>query len=148
MLKAKALVSYGDILIDDSNKVMLKRSGMELDLGGIAKGYASSKVKEYLVELGVESAIINLGGNIDLIGSKPKGVGWRVGIQHPREDRGKYIGILELNDKSLVSSGDYERFFIEDGIRYHHILDVKSGFPRNGEIISASIIGSSSIEGE
>lgn len=141
------LINYKNIIIKD-NSVKLLNKGMSLDLGGIAKGYASNIVKEYLISSGVTSAIINLGGNIDLVGNKPGGFPWRVGIQHPRNVRGEYIGILGLTGKSFVSSGDYERFFEVDGIRYHHILSSKTGYPKRGEIISSSILSDSSFNGD
>ncbi len=141
------LIDYKKIIIKN-NSVKLSSPGMALDLGGIAKGYAASVVKEFLINNGVTSAIINLGGNIDLIGTKPDGSLWNIGIQHPRKERGQYIGILSVNDSSLVSSGDYERFFIKDGIRYHHILNSDNGFPKNGDIISSSILVDDSVKGD
>ncbi|QEN03778.1 FAD:protein FMN transferase [Thiospirochaeta perfilievii] len=141
------LVNYNNIIIEDK-KVMLQNKDMSIDLGGIAKGYASNRLKDFLVSRGVKSAIINLGGNIDLIGLKNSNSLWSIGIQHPRKIRGNYIGLLRVEESSFVSSGDYERFFIEDGIRYHHILDSFTGYPKNGDIISSSILDSSAIKGD
>lgn len=141
------LIDYKKIIIKD-NSVKLSNKDMALDLGGIAKGYASGVVKELLIKNGVTSAIINLGGNIDLIGTKPDGSLWNIGIQHPRGERGQYIGILSVKDASFVSSGDYERFFIQDGIRYHHILNSVNGFPKRGDIISSSILTDDSVKGD
>lgn len=140
-------VDYRDIeIVGDS--IRLKREEMSLDLGGIAKGYAADKVREHLTLQGVNSALINLGGNIYVIGSKQDGSSWNIGIQHPREQRGEFIGVLKLKNSSLISSGDYERFFMEDGVRYHHILDTKTGYPKSGEVISSSIVSEDAVLGD
>ncbi|MBN2619144.1 MAG: FAD:protein FMN transferase [Spirochaetales bacterium] len=146
--KAISLVNYNLVNINDTGSVKLEKAGMLLDLGSIAKGYAADKVKEFLISKGVKSAIINLGGNINLIGSKPDGEYWKVGIQHPERERGEYIGILELKDQSFVTSGNYERYFEVNGIRYHHILSSKTGFPINGDIVSSSIVSNNSLDGD
>ena len=140
-------VDYAKLVISGSG-VKLLNTGMALDLGGIAKGYSSDRVREYLLSLGVKSALINLGGNIDVIGNKPDGSLWNIGIQHPRKKRGEYIGVIPISNSSFVSSGDYERFFIKDGVRYHHILDTKTGYPRVGEVISSSITSTKGIYGD
>lgn len=145
--EARKLVNYENIVIDNSG-VMLKKMGMSIDLGAIAKGYASDRVKDYLIKAGVKSALINLGGNVSVIGDKPDGSKWNIGIQHPREVRGEYIGVLPLRDLSFISSGDYERYFFQDGKRYHHIFNSKTGYPKNGEIISSSIVTKSAINGD
>lgn len=142
------LLDYHNVTILDNGDVRLEKKGMALDLGAIAKGYAADVVKEYLISLGVKSAIINLGGNINLIGSKVDGSNWKIGIQHPRGDRGEYIGIVELSNSSFVSSGDYERFFIKEGIRYHHILSRDTGYPLSRNFIGTSIISETSIDGD
>lgn len=141
------LVDYRKVEVMNG-MVKLNEPGMSIDLGGIAKGYASDRVRKILLEKGVKHALINLGGNIDVIGTKPNGAKWKIGIQHPRDERGVYIGIIPLSDSAFVTSGDYERFFIDDEVRYHHILDSRTGYPKYGDIISASIITRSGMEGD
>ena len=129
-----ALVDYRKVKLDEENKtVYLEKEGMGIDLGAIAKGYAGDEVVRILKEAGVKSALINLGGNVIAIGRKPDGSLWRIGIQDPRsEETGKaHIGVLEIEDAAIVSSGDYERYMVEiynkTGVRYHHIFDPKTG---------------------
>ncbi|OQY35041.1 MAG: hypothetical protein B6241_02655 [Spirochaetaceae bacterium 4572_59] len=138
--QALRTVDYRKIKIDQDGVVSLMQDGMRIDLGGIAKGYAADRVREYLLTKGVTSAIINLGGNVLLCGSKPSGDPWRIGIQDPREPRGEYLGILKTDDRAIVTSGIYERYFVEDGIHYHHILDKKNGYPVQNGVISTTII--------
>ncbi len=90
---------------------IIAEKNMEIDLGGIAKGYIADKVKEYLVSQGVIRGIINLGGNVIVLGSKPNNMPWKIGIQDPLDSRGNHIGLVELIDKTIVTSGIYERFF-------------------------------------
>jgi thiamine biosynthesis lipoprotein len=117
--------------------------GMVLDLGGLAKGYATDCAADALRRAGVQHAIINAGGNVYAIGGKPDGSPWRVGIRHPRED-GAFLGVVEAVDQAVVSSGDYERYFEAGGVRYHHILDPKTGFPASNSI-SVTIVNSQSL---
>jgi thiamine biosynthesis lipoprotein len=125
--------------------IMLAQAGMMLDLGGIAKGYAADEVRTVLTEMGIESAIINLGGNVLTVGSKPDGSPWKIGIQDPASSRGEYVMILELANLAVVTSGPYERFFVgEDGRRYHHILDTRTGYPADSDVTSATIVTESS----
>lgn len=125
--------------------ILLPREGMMLDLGGIAKGYAADEVRTILSEMGVNSAIINLGGNVLTVGSKPDGSPWKIGIQDPSSSRGDYVMILELENLAVVTSGPYERFFIgDDGQRYHHILDTRTGYPADSDVTSATIVTESS----
>lgn len=125
--KAVKLVDYKSIDISDS-KVELKKKGMAIDLGAIAKGYGVDKVYDFLISKGIREAIIDAGGTIRTIGDRKK---WRIGIKDPSGKR-DVIGILNLDSGLAVStSGDYERYFIRDGKRYHHILDPKTGYPAN-----------------
>lgn len=123
--------------------------GMMLDLGAIAKGYAADEVANMAREHGVSSAIFDLGGNVLALGNKD-GKDFRIGIQEPFSDiqRGVPFAILSLSDATVVTSGDYERFFEEDGKRYHHILDYRTGYPVENDLASVSIITSSSIEAD
>jgi thiamine biosynthesis lipoprotein len=103
-------------------------SGMLMDLGGVAKGYAADRAAAKLRALGFRSAIINAGGDMRLLGSRPDGKPWRIAIRHPRR-QSDFIGFLDLEDISVATSGDYEKFFMYNGKRYHHILDPETGMP-------------------
>ena len=147
--KVIPLINYKNILLDDKNyTVMLKDKEMIIDLGGIAKGYAADEVKRILEENGVKKAIINLGGNVLVVGEKEKDTPWVVGVQNPDKERGDYIGTVEVKDKTVVSSGIYERYFEKDGKRYHHILDRKTGYPVFNSLASVTIITDKSIDGD
>lgn len=112
--------------------------GMKLDFGGIAKGYTSSAITQIFGQCGVTSGIVNLGGNVQVLGTKPDGSLWRTAVRHPQND--SYIGVVNVQDKAVITSGGYERFFEEDGIRYHHIIDPSTGAPANSGLSSVSII--------
>ena len=113
--------------------------GMEIDLGGIAKGYTGDRVMQVFKKAGIYSGLISLGGNVQALGSKPDGSPWRVAIQDPQNEL-EYLGVLEISDKAVITSGGYERFFEEDGVRYHHIIDPRTGYPADSGLISATII--------
>mgnify|MGYP000848407591 CR=1 FL=1 len=140
-------VNYDSLQLEN-NKIISYKPGASIDLGAIAKGYIADKVKEYLVSTGVESAIINLGGNILCIGNKPDGSPFKIGIQKPFADRDETIAAMEITDLSVVSSGIYERFFIKDDKTYHHILNPTSGYPYESDLISVSIISEQSVDGD
>lgn len=147
--KCKSMINYMDISLDNVNRtVMLKNQGMIIDLGGIAKGYAADKITQYLVSEGIQNAIINLGGNVYVLGANPDGKDWSVGIQNPFEPRGQYLGIVHIKNKSVVTSGIYERYFEKDGKRYHHILNPFSGYPVENSLVSTTIISDRSIDGD
>lgn len=111
-----------------------------LDLGGVAKGYAGERVREVFADNGVASAVIDLGGDVALLGQKPDGSDWRVAIKDPA-DAGAYLGILETaGDVYVATSGVYERYFEENGARYHHIIDPKTGRPADSDLVSATVI--------
>lgn len=135
------LVHYQDILLDQKFcSVALKKAGQSLDLGGIAKGFAADEVKRILLENGIQSALINLGGNIVTIGTRPDGQPWQIGIQNPLAPTGQFLGILSAADKTIVTSGTNERFFIKEGVRYHHILDPRTGRPVQSSLLSVTAI--------
>lgn len=147
--EALKLVNYNDVILDESNcTIMLKNKYQALDVGGIAKGFAADEVRDIFHKHKVKSALIDLGGNIFALGSKDDGTPWRVGIQNPFESRGDFVGILSVKDKSIVTSGNYERYFMKDGQRFHHIIDPKTGYPSQSKIISATIISDNSIDGD
>lgn len=130
------------------NVLTFDREDTEIDLGALAKGYAADKLKEYLVEQGVESAMINLGGNVLAVGEKPDGNPWKVGVQKPFAERGETSEVLEVKDRSVVSSGIYERYFEQDGILYHHILNPQTGYPVDTGFSQVTIISESSLLGD
>ena len=143
---AKDTVDYSQIEID-GNKVRLKNEDAMIDLGGIAKGYLADKMKEYLLGNGVNSALLNLGGNVLAVGSKPDGSDFNIGVQKPFYD-GEVIAAVSVSDKSVVSSGVYERYFEKDGRIYHHILDTDTGYPYDNGLYGVTIISDSSVEGD
>ncbi len=145
--KALNLMGYEKVHVE-GDRVRLEEAGMSIDLGGIAKGYAADEVASILKENGVESGLINLGGNVFTCGTKPDGSLWRIGVQDPTDMRGSYLGVLAVADKAVVTSGPYERFFIQDGKRYHHILDTETGFPVDNGVISATILASLSMDAD
>jgi Membrane-associated lipoprotein involved in thiamine biosynthesis len=143
------LVNYNDVILDESNQtIMLKNKEQALDVGGIAKGFAADEVRDIFYKNNIKSALIDLGGNIFALGSKKDGTPWRIGIQNPFKPRGEFVGILSVKNKSVVTSGNYERYFMKDGQRFHHILDPKTGYPSKSKIISATIISDNSIDGD
>lgn len=126
------LVGYRNIRLDEERRTVgLAKAGAMIDLGGVAKGFAVNKAVKSLREDGITAGIVNAGGDIRLFGCKPGHKLWNIGIQHPRQSD-KVIASLEITDKSIVTSGDYERFFIQDTIRYHHILDPQTGQSARG----------------
>jgi thiamine biosynthesis lipoprotein len=140
------LIGYRRVVLDaDAQTVELLDPGMKLDLGGIAKGYAADEVAKILLSHDVRKAIINLGGNVLTIGTRVDGTPWRIGIQNPEEERGGHVMIVGLEDRTLVTSGPYERFLELDGVIYHHILDTVTGYPVQTDITSASIITEESL---
>lgn len=135
------LVNFNDIKFDSKTKsIALKKAGQSLDLGGIAKGFAADEVKRILKKEGIKSALINLGGNIVTIGKRPDGKPWQIGIQNPLAPTGEYLGVLTVTDKTIVTSGSNERFFIKDGVRYHHIIDPRTGKPSGSSLLSVTVI--------
>ncbi|MDK2855659.1 MAG: FAD:protein transferase [Bacillota bacterium] len=147
--RARALVNWRDLILDEKARtVYLRRPGMGIDLGGAAKGYAADRAREVLLEHGVRSALIDAGGNIWALGRRPDGEPWRIGIRNPRpEHGGELLAVVPSEDLTLVTSGDYERYFIRDGVRYHHIFDPRTGRPARSTI-SATIIGRNSAEAD
>ncbi|HPD01673.1 MAG TPA: FAD:protein FMN transferase, partial [Acetivibrio sp.] len=143
------LVNYKDVLIEkDNDRAMLKKSRQVVDVGGIAKGYAADEAIRIYKENGVKSAFVSLGGNVAVLGGKPDGSPWRIGIRNPKGPRDSYIGIVSIKDGSVVSSGEYERFFEEKGVRYHHILDPKTGFPAESDLAGVTIVSDLSIDAD
>ncbi len=124
--RALQLIDSHDVNVEGQT-VRLTKAGMTLDLGGIAKGYSIDRALAILQEHGIQHALVNAGGDIRCVGAKPDGTSWRIGIQHPRENG--LIGVVELGDAAITTSGDYERFFMQDDVRYHHLIDPRTGMP-------------------
>ena len=139
----QALVGYQNIQIGEDG-VGLGLSGMKLDLGAIAKGYACDKALEYLKSQGIQSAMLDFGGNIYAHGTKPDGTTWNVGVRAPFPDENEPICVVSVQDVSVVTSGGYERNFEENGTVYHHILDPKTGYPAQSGLLAVTIVDVSS----
>lgn len=137
------LLTYTDaskIHLDEENaSVSFDLEGMQIDLGGITKGYTSGKIMDIYRECGVTSGLVNLGGNVQVFGTKPDGSAWRVGVQDP-EDEESYVGAISVVDKAVITSGGYERYFEEDGVTYHHIIDPSTGYPADSGLTSVTIV--------
>lgn len=145
----RKLINKDKLILDRSTlTAKLEEVGMQVDLGAIAKGYAADEVAKILKENGVQHSIINLGGNVLTIGGNMLDKPWKIGIQDPFNPRGDYLGIAAIQDKTVVTSGTYERYFEQDGKRYHHILDPRTGYPADNEVASVSIITDSSMDGD
>lgn len=138
--KLRSRMGADSVLYDKKKKeVTLDKEGMEIDLGGIAKGYTSSKVMDIFKENGISSAVISLGGNVQVLNGKPDGSDWRVAVENPA-DTGSYIGVLSIKNKAVITSGGYERYFEQDGKTYHHIIDPSTGYPANNGLSSVTIV--------
>ena len=136
--KALETVGYENITMK-GNEVGLSDSETRIDLGGVAKGYIADKTGEYMEAQGVTRAIINLGGNITAIGEKEEDTPWNIGIERPYSDRSEIVGSIKVSDKTVVTSGIYERQFVEDGVRYHHVLDPQTGYPAETDLEAVTI---------
>jgi thiamine biosynthesis lipoprotein len=146
---ALALVNWRDVLIDrEGGTVFLRKPGMALDLGAIAKGYAADEAAALAEKGGVRRAVIDLGGNILALGAREKDAPWRIGLQDPAGERGNYLGIVPVQNKSVVTSGVYERFFEAEDRRYHHILSTQNGRPVDNGLLAVTIIADRSIDAD
>lgn len=138
--KLLPLCDAGKLVFDESSgELKLPEEGMKIDLGGVVKGYASAGVIDILRTRGIESACLNLGGNVQVLGKKQNGDLWRIGIRHP-EKKDEYLGVLHLENTAAITSGGYERFFEENGKTYHHIIDPKTGYPAENGLTSVTIV--------
>lgn len=136
-------VDYRKIDFDRAAGTVRLPAGMEIDLGSVAKGYTGDQVVALLREGGVSSALLNLGGNVQVLGTKPDGTPWRVAVQDPLGDG--YIGVVEAADQAVITSGGYERYFEEDGQLYWHIIDPATGSPARNGLISVTVVGDSGL---
>ena len=137
-------------LNDADQTVYLKKPGMELDLGGIAKGWIADRIKDFWMAYGVHAGIINLGGNILLVGDSPKRTSgqWSVGVQDPKEPRGNNIASVMVPECSAVTSGTYERYLVVDGHKYHHLIDPRTGYPVETDLAGVTTFTKYSVEAE
>ena len=143
---ARSLVDWRLVEIDSQRgTVYLPKQGMALDLGGIAKGYAADELVAMAQEAGIQQALFDLGGNIYAFGTKADGTPWRVGVKDPAQPGGSPALALAVQDRSVVTSGMYERFFEQEGIRYHHILNPATGYPVWNDIQSVTIVSKNSL---
>ena len=145
--KVLPLCSSDGVTIDGQD-ITLPSDDIQFDVGAIAKGYIADRLKDFLVKKGVKSAIINLGGNVLCIGSKPDGTPFKIGIQKPFADRNETEAVMDITGKSVVSSGIYERCFKQGGKLYHHILNPQTGYPYDNGLISVTIISDQSVDGD
>ncbi|MGM9933608.1 FAD:protein FMN transferase [uncultured Clostridium sp.] len=134
-----SLTGYKDIIIN-GNIVQLRKKGQKIDLGGIAKGYASDEAVKIFKKHNIKSAMINIGGNVSVTGRKENNDLWHIGIQNPEKDRGDHLGILECEDISVVTSGNYVRYFKENNKLYGHIINSQNGLPVQNDLTSLSIV--------
>lgn len=140
-------IGYDKVQVDD-NTVQLLDPEAAIDLGGIAKGYIADQIKSYLQEKKVSHALINLGGNVLALGGKPDGSDYNIGIQKPFAQNGEALTSVKIKNKSVVSSGIYERYFEVDDKIYHHILNPQTGYPYENNLLGVSIVCDSSTEAD
>lgn len=135
------LVNYCDLQLDERRlSARLRKTGQLVDLGGIAKGCAGDQAAAVYRAHYIQSAFINLGGNVVVVGGQVAGSSWRVGVQHPRRRAGDCLGVIHGRDESLVTSGDYERYYRRGRTRYHHIIDPRTGDPSRSGLISVTVV--------
>jgi thiamine biosynthesis lipoprotein len=137
---ALALLDVSLIDFDqETGRVSFGKEGMAVDFGGIAKGYTSARIMDIFDECGVTSAMVNLGGNVQTYGTKPDGKKWKIAVQDPKKE-GNYLCIIDSAGQAIITSGGYERYFEEDGVRYHHIIDPSDGYPADNGLVSVTIV--------
>lgn len=139
-------VGYSNIQIL-SNRIILS-NGAQIDIGGVLKGYAVDKVVSFLKSKGVQAGIVNAGGNLRVFGLKPDNAVWKIGIRHPRKPGELYRSIELTTEVSISTSGDYERYFTANGVRYHHIINPRTGYPANNGLTSVTVTDRSAEEAD
>lgn len=142
LAQAMALMGLEDLVLDEEAcTAYLTRPGMAIDLGGIAKGWTADQLREYARELGAERGYVSLGGNLMIFGERPDGDPFKFGLRDPQGDASTYLGTVTLEDGcTMATTGGYERYFEEDGIRYHHVLDPRTGYPADSDLLSVAVI--------
>ncbi|MBF0787591.1 MULTISPECIES: FAD:protein FMN transferase [unclassified Streptococcus] len=142
-------INYKDVQLDKNNQTVAVKEGMMLELGAISKGYIADGLKKLFASKGITTAIINLGGNVVVMGSSPAHKeGWKVGVQDPDEVRGTVVGSVYVTDGSVVTSGIYERYLEVDGVLYHHILDPETGYPVENTLSGVTVFTKTSTQGD
>ncbi|UUX33951.1 FAD:protein FMN transferase [Fundicoccus culcitae] len=147
---ALSKIDYKKIALDPQNHaVMLEEEGMVMELGGISKGYIGGRIVDIFKPYGITTAIINLGGNVVVMGNSPTNeTGWNVGVQDPDKSRGSIVGTQRVIDGAVVTSGIYERYLEQDGHLYHHIMDPETGYPLDNEISGVTVFAETSFDGD
>lgn len=145
---AEAVERVDYTLVDVNDDGVKLGAGQTIDLGSIAKGYITGRIAALLKDLGVESGLLNFGGNVQTIGDKPDGTPWNVGIQDPRQLGGRSIAAVPVTDGAMVTSGIYERGFDLDGVRYHHLLNTATGMPIQNDLAGVTVLTDDSLEGD
>lgn len=134
------LVDDTKVVLDEKNGKLILGSGQQMDLGGIAKGFTSARIIEIWKKTGITSGMVSLGGNVQVLGTKPDGSDWKIGVQKPGDKEGNMIGVLSVKDCAVITSGGYERYFEEADKTYHHILDTTTGAPSESGLTSVTIV--------
>ena len=145
--EALATVDYRQVIVGE-NTVQLVSPDAWIDLGAIAKGFMAYQIAEFLTASGAHGALVNLGGDIVAVGNRHDGSPWRVALPMPFGDEGEWLGVIEVSQACVLSSGVYQRQFEKDGVRYHHILDTSTGLPVISDIVSATMITKTAVTGE
>ncbi len=145
--QARRYIDYRDLQLSD-HTVFLKKENMKLDLGAIAKGFAADEIVRITTRAGIGKALIDIGGTVSTIGTRTDGKAWTIGIRDPRMRQGTPIISLPMNNRSISTSGSYERYFEQDGIRYHHIIDPSTGYPVRNNLVSISIFTDSAADAD
>ena len=146
---ARETVDYTKVTVDaDDNTIQLKNPETWLDFGGIAKGYIADRIAAFLMENGASAAVVDLGGDVVVAGSKPDGSVWHIGIRKPFGGQSELMGAIETTGAAIVTSGIYERQFEENGVLYHHILDPSTGMPVRSDVVSATVVAENAMAGD
>lgn len=146
---ALSAIDYSKVELDKDKQTVKIAAGMTLEMGAISKGFIADEIKQLFAERGITTAVINLGGNVVVMGSSPNNAkGWKVGVQDPDELRGATVGSVFQTDSAIVTSGIYERYLEVDGVRYHHILNPQTGYPVDNEISGVTVFTQTSTEAD
>ena len=147
--QALELVGIEHLILDDAaHTAYLDTPGMAIDLGGLAKGWTCDVLRSYAQEQGVQQGYVSLGGNLMVMGKKPDGTDFKFGLRDPQGPASDYVGILTLEGKNMATTGAYERYFEQDGVRYHHVLDPQTGYPAESDLLSVTVISEDGILGD
>ena len=145
--EALSRIDYKDVQLTGA-AVFLKKAGMKFDLGAIAKGFAADELSRIVTQAGIAYAVIDIGGTISAVGKRPDGKRWNIGIRDPRVQQGQPIISAPIESRSISTSGSYERYFEQDGVRYHHIIDPATGYPVRSNVIAVSVFSESATDAD